>query len=134
MPPDEGPVQLDANVVYKEKPPGGPKRKKRSGVLIVAAVGAILVIALLLYQPENSGFIDSPPPLEQEERDSVASVASRIISFRDQNDSLPLARDIDLPPGFRYQLEDSLVWSLETPGGLYYTSDMDIHEFQGGTL
>jgi len=131
---DEGPLQLDANVVYPEKSPAHKKKGKRSGTVFIAVIGLILISALLIYQPENSEFIDSPPPEEQAERDSVTSVAARIVSFEEQNDSLPMAEEIDLPPGYVYRKEDDLLWSLETPGGLFYTSDMEIDLFQEGVL
>ena len=129
---DEGPVQLDANVTYEEKAP--VKQKKRTRLLITACTGLLLAVILLLYQPDSAGFIESPPPAEQAERDSIASLAMAINSFSAQNDSLPGTEDINLPAGYIYLIEEEGLWSLESPGGLYYTSDMDMNEFQEGVL
>ncbi len=76
----KAPVQLDANVSYEEKMPV-KRRKKRSGLLITSSTGLLLTVMLLLYQPDSDGFIESPPPAEQAERDSIAALALVITSF-----------------------------------------------------
>lgn len=128
------PLQLDRDVVYEEKIPPKEKRKKGSGILVFGTSGALLIIVALLYQPEGSGFVDYPPPLEQAERDSVAAIFQRVQDFRETNDSMPQAPDLNLPAGFLFELEYDDVWSLRTPGGLYFTSDMGIEPFRAGEL
>lgn len=128
------PLQLDRDIVYEEKAPPKEKRKKGSGIVVFGGVGAVLIMVVLLYQPEGSGFVDSPPPLEQAERDSVAAVFQRVQDWRAMNDSMPTAPDLDLPAGFLFELEYDDVWSLRTPEGLYYTSDMGIEPFRAGEL
>jgi hypothetical protein len=128
------PLQLDRDIVYEEKAPVKVKKRKGSGVMVFGVVGALLIIVALLYQPEGSGFVESPPPLEQAERDSVAAVFRRVQDFRETNDSMPLAPDLNLPAGFVFEIEYEDVWSLRTPGGLYYTSDIEIASFRAGEL
>ncbi len=128
------PLELDMDIVYEEKAPPKEKRKKGSGILVFGAAGALLIIVVLLYQPEGSGFVGSPPPLEQAERDSVAAVFMRVQDWRALTDTMPLAPDLDLPSGFVFELEYDDEWSLRTPGGLYYTSDMEIEAFKAGEL
>lgn len=128
------PLQLDRDIVYEEKAPLKEKRKKGSGIVVFGGVGVLLIIVVLLYRPESGGFVDSPPPEEQAERDSVAAVFQRVQIFRAMNDSMPVAPDLNLPAGFTFELEYDEEWSLRTPGGLYYTSDMDIGSFRAGEL
>jgi hypothetical protein len=64
----------------------------------------------------------------------VAAVFQRVQDWRAMNDSMPTAPDLDLPAGFLFELEYDDVWSLRTPEGLYYTSDMGIEPFRAGEL
>lgn len=129
-----GPVQLDREIVYEERSARKKPLKKRSGLPIFAGTGVLLAIALLLYQPGNSTFVDTPPPEEQAERDSVASAVLTVQAFIEQSDSLPEEGDIRLPTGYVFTREEEGTWSIESPGGLYYTSDMDINAFRTGEI
>lgn len=128
------PLELDRDIVYEEKAPQKEKKRRRPGIVAFGGVGALLIILVLLYQPESSSFVDSPPPEEQLERDSIAAVFQRVQDFRTLNDSMPLAPDLNLPAGFEFETEYDDVWSIRTPGGLYYTSDMEIEPFRVGEL
>ncbi|HPF31445.1 MAG TPA: hypothetical protein P5207_02835 [Candidatus Sabulitectum sp.] len=131
----QGPIQLDRDVVYESRPTSGRVKKKRPrGIYILAAAGGLMAVALLLYQPEGSSFVEDPPPEEQAERDAVFEVAVEVERFVTERGSLPSPNDLDLPPGFIYAVEDEVSWYIETPGGLFYTSDMDPEEFRGGSL
>ncbi len=127
-------MQLDKDIVFEERTPKPVKKGGGKGIFIFAAAGAAAIIILLLYQPGNAAFITSPPPAEQAERDSVAALAARVDAFMAANDSLPGPGDLSLPPGFIYTVEYDDVWSVQTPGGLYYTADMDLGEFERGEL
>ena len=130
-----GPVQLDRDVFYETKKPNVKKNKKKgSGVFIFAGIGLILMAALLLYSPENSGFVETPPPEEQLERDSVAAAAERISAFIQENGYPADPSVFQLPEGYIFLVENDSSWSLETPGGLYFTSDMNIADFQEGAI
>lgn len=131
----QGPIQLDRDVVYESRSPSGRAKKKRPrGIYILAAAAGLMALALLLYQPEGSSFVEDPPPEEQAERDAVYEVVMEVESFIDTADSLPSPNDIDLPQGFIYAVEEEGSWYIETPGGLFYTSDIDPEEFRGGSL
>lgn len=127
-------MQLDKDIVFETRKRKPERKKGKNGILIFAAVGAAVIIVLLLYQPGNSAFITSPPPGEQAERDSVAAVAARVEAFMAANDSLPRQEELNLPPGFIYTVEYDDIWSVQTPVGLYYTSDMDLGQFERGEL
>ncbi len=131
----QGPIQLDRDVVYESRSPSGRAKKKRPrGIYILAAAGGLMAVALLLYQPEGSSFVEDPSPEEQAERDAVYEVVMEVESFVATADSLPFPEDLDLPPGFIYAVEEGGSWYIETPGGLFYTSDMDPEEFRRGSL
>ena len=131
------PVEIDKNVFHEEPEKTVDAAKKPSSTrwsYIFSAIGVILIAALLLTDPENGQFIDSPPPAEQAERDSIYSWAGRIEQYRESFDSLPGKADVSLPPGFAYEKEDELTWSIETEAGLYYSSDIDLEAFARGEL
>ena len=134
---ENDPVKIDKNVFHEEPEKTAGAVKNPSPVrwsLIVSAIGVILIAALLLTDPENGQFIDSPPPEEQAERDSIYSWAGRIEQYREGFDSLPGETDVSLPSGFAYEKEDELTWSIETEAGLYYSSDIDLEAFARGEL
>lgn len=132
---DTEPVELDRDIVYRETE---NKSNKKSSMVpwpyIVGGVGLLLIIVLLFINPVNGGFVDSPPPEEQAERDSIFSAEAGIRNYVLLNDSLPSPEDISLPAGFIYEKEDEIFWSIETEEGLYYTSDMDIESFRLGEI
>ena len=132
-----GPVEIDKDIVYKEFE--GIKRSEKKPSLtrwpfIVAVIGVVLIAVLLFINPEKGRYIDSPPPGEQLERDSIYSCAGRVEQYRESYDSLPGPADISMPLGFTYEKEDELTWSIETDAGLYYSSDIDLEAFAGGEL
>lgn len=130
-----GPIQLDKNIVFAEpEKKAGKKPQKISWPYIVGAAGLLLIVTILFINPEGGEFIDSPPPEEQAERDSIYSVAVGIEQYLNNNDSLPDLADISLPADFAYEKEDELLWSLETEAGLYYSSDMDLESFRTGEI
>lgn len=129
------PVELDRDIVYREpEKKAGKKPAKIPWPYIAGAVALLLIVVLIFINPENGGFIESPPPEEQAERDSIFTAAIRIEQYRDNCDSLPDPADVSLPVGFTYEKEDELFWFIETESGLYYTSDMDIERFRLGEI
>jgi len=129
------PIQLDKDITYKEpQKKAGKKSAKFPWSYYAGAAGLILIVALLFINPDNAKFIESPPPEEQAERDSVCFFAARIEQYSEDFDSLPGQTDISLPQGFTYEKEDELLWSIETEAGLYYSSDMDLEAFGRGEL
>lgn len=132
-----GPEEIDRDIVYKQSEGMRRLEKKPSSnrwPFIVAVIGVVFIAVLLFVNPENGQYIDSPPPGEQLERDSIYSCAGRIEQYRASYDSLPGPADISLPSGFTYEKEDELTWSIETDAGLYYSSDIDLEAFAGGEL
>lgn len=130
-----GPIELDREIVYNEPEKNtGKKPAKIPWAYFVGAVGIILIVVLLFINPDNGNFIDSPPPEEQAERDSIIEGAGRIQQYLITNDSLPDPGDVSLPAGFIYEKEDELIWSIETEAGLYYSSDMDPDSFRMGEI
>ncbi len=129
------PIQLDKDITYKEpEKKAEGKSAKIPWPYFVGTIGLILVVALLFINPGNEKFIDSPPPEEQAERDSIYSYAAEIDQYSANYDSLPDHTDVSLPPGFTYEKEDELLWSIETEAGLYYSSDMDPDSFRIGEI
>ncbi len=129
------PVELDKDIVYNDSAKNKIRKKQKTPwIYIVGITGIILVVGLLFVNPEDGDFIDSPPPAEQAERDSVFAVAGRIQQYMENCDSLPAVTDIQLPPGIVYEKEDDIDWTLETESGLFYSSDMDINEFRTGEI
>lgn len=129
------PIQLDKDITCKEpQKKAGKKSSKFPWSYYAAAAGLILIIALLFINPDNAKFIESPPPEEQVERDSVCIFAARIVQYSKDFDSLPGQTDLSLPQGYTYEKEEELTWSIETEAGLYYSSDMDLEAFRRGEL
>lgn len=131
---DDGPIQLDKDIVYKKPEKRARKSAKLPWFYYAGVVGLVLVVVLLFINPNNREFIDSPPPTEQAERDSICSYSVRIEQYSVKFDSLPGQLDISLPNDFTYEKEDVLLWSIETVSGLYYSSDMDLETFGMGGL
>jgi len=126
---------LDKNIVFKEpEKKTGKKPRKISWPFIVGGVGFLLIVMLLFVNPGEGEFIESPPPVEQAERDSIYSVAVRILQYQEGCDSLPVPSNLSLPVNFSYEKEDELLWSLETEAGLYYSSDMNLESFRTGEI
>ena len=132
---EDGPIELDKEIVYTEREKNtGKKRAKIPWAYFVGTIGLILIVTLLFINPDNEKFIDSPPPEEQAERDSIVAGADRIQQYLSINDSLPDPGDVSLPAGFTYEKEDERLWSIETEAGLYYSSDMDPDSFRMGQI
>lgn len=134
---EKKPVEIDRDIVYDDVEATVRKTGKpllRRWPYLVAMVGVILIAVLLFTGPSEGGYIDSPPPEEQAERDSVYAFAQRIEQYRAGHDSLPGVSDVSLAEGFTYEKEDELTWSIETEAGLYYSSDMDLDAFARGEL
>lgn len=133
----KGPVEIDRDIAYRESE-GIRRSEKKPSItswpFTVAVIGVVLIAVLLFVNPENGRYIDSPPPGEQLERDSIQSCAGRIEQYRESYDSLPGPADIWMPSGFTYEKDDELTWSIETDAGLYYSSDIDLEAFAGGEL
>lgn len=130
-----GPIELDKEIVYKEpEKNNGKKTTKIPWPYFVGATGLILIMALLFINPDNGKFIDSPPPEEQAERDSIFVATGEIAQYLENFDSLPGRADISLPANLIYEKQDSISWAIETETGLYYTSDMDIEAFKLGEI
>ncbi len=130
-----GPIELDKEIVYREpEKNSGKKSAKIPWSYFVGAAGIILIVILLFINPDSGKFIDSPPPEEQAERDSIIAGADRIQQYLSINDSLPDPGDVSLPAGYTYEKEDELLWSIETEAGLYYSSDMDPDSFKMGEI
>ena len=130
------PEQLDRDIDYSREPEISQKRPSGAGSRLPAmvSVGVVLIILAMMIQPGEGGYEDSPPPAEQIERDSAAVLAQRVEAFQDSAGRLPLHSEIPVPAGYNYSVEDDSMWSAETPGGLYYTSDMDMDAFARGDL
>lgn len=132
---ESDPIELDRDIVYKKPEKSTEKKTEKIPLSYIAgAIGVILILVLLFISPDNSKFIDSPPPAEQAERDSICSYATVIEQYSENFDSLPGQADISLPWGFTYEKEDELLWSIETEAGLYYSSDMNLEAFGRGEL
>lgn len=128
------PINLDSGIVLDESKPKPKKSKKIPWVFIASGLGVILIIILLFIKPENSRYIESPPPAEQAERDSIFAAAGEIAQYLEDFDSLPAPADISLPSNLIYEKEDDVSWAIETETGLYYTSDMNIESFGLGEI
>ncbi|RKZ02664.1 hypothetical protein DRQ21_08060 [Candidatus Fermentibacteria bacterium] len=129
------PVELDKDIVYNNSGKNrAEKKKKLPWIYIAGATGIVLITGLLFVNPADGSFIDSPPPEEQAERDSIFAVAGRIQQYMENYDSLPAQTDIQLPSGITYENEGDMAWTLETESGLFYSSDMDINEFRTGKI
>ena len=129
------PIELDRDISYEQKQKKTDKRKSKiPGLYIAGAIGLLLIILLLFVNPDGGEFVDSPPPAELDERESIYTAAERIEQYLLTNDSLPETNEIQFPPGLFYEREDMEFWSIETESGLYYSSDMDLEEFRMGEL
>ncbi|MCK5132126.1 MAG: hypothetical protein KAR40_08250 [Candidatus Sabulitectum sp.] len=129
------PVELDRGIIYREpEKKAGKKPAKIPWPYMAGAIALLLIVILLFINPGDGEFIESPPPEEQAERDSIFSAAVRIEQYRDNSDSLPDPAEVSLPVDFTYEKEDALLWFIETESGLYYTSDMGIESFRRGEI
>ncbi len=131
---ENSPIDLDSGIVYDELNPTPQKSKKIPWIFVTSGLSLILITILLFIKPENSQFIDSPPPAEQAERDSIFVAAEVINIYIESFDSLPATADISLPVNLIYTKEDEISWAIETETGLYYTSDMNIGAFKLGEI
>ncbi len=132
---DREPIELDRNIRYDdEEKKKGKRELKIPWPFIVGGFGLLLIVMLLFVNPSGDEFVDSPPPAELDERETVYAAAGLIEQYLHENDSLPLANDILFTPGLFYEREDERIWSIETESGLYYSSDMNLEEFRTGEL
>ncbi|MCD4708871.1 MAG: hypothetical protein K8S62_14155 [Candidatus Sabulitectum sp.] len=129
------PIQLDKDIAFEEpEKRSGKKQLKVPWPYVAGGIGVLLIAMLLFINPQKGEFIESPPPEEQAERDSIYSVAVRIQQYQEDCDSLPVPADLSLPVNFTYEKEDEMLWSLETETGLYYSSDMNLESFRMGEI
>ena len=132
---NRGPISLDKDIVFKEKTKKmNKKQKKFPKMYIFSGIGLILLISLLFVNPENNAYIDSPPPEEQAERDSIFNTIIQIQQYQTFHNSFPEPNDISIPTGLYFEVEEDSSWSIESETGLYYSSDMDRYLFKQGKI
>ena len=131
----KGPINLDKDIVFKErKKRADKKQKKIPKMFVFSGIGLILLISLLFINPDNDPYIDSPPPEEQAERDSIYSTILQIQQYQTFHDSFPESNDISIPTGLYFEVDEDSSWSIESETGLYYSSDMDPNLFKQGEI
>lgn len=130
---NSAPIGLDKNVTCKKKTQKMGK-KKVPKMYLFGGIGLILLITILFINPQNGEYIDSPPPEEQAERDSIYNTILLIQQYQTTYDSLPTSTDIPIPLGLHYEIEDDLSWFIETETNLFYSSDMDPDLFKIGEI